>query len=260
MRCLPAEVCTVLCHELPRAPHLDAALGLIEAVRQAIASVTGCSPSTSTPRRTAHRTATPSSCSGCGPPTPSAYPVGGRKRKTMTPWTRQLLRGGELFVGEGDAVLREVFDDHARIASLGLHAVLNVPLLDAGRCLATFNVLGSRRSGCRRSGCWCSCSPCWRRRGCCARRRHRHTRPAACLGVDDVRERAGSKGPDVVESDAEVALVVVLLDVADVRRAQHVGQAQQRDGRRRVTGSASYTSTAAKPGRPRASLRQRTGR
>ncbi|MBT2320841.1 GAF domain-containing protein [Variovorax paradoxus] len=76
---------------------------------------------------------------------PEAYPVGGRKRKTMTPWTRQLLRGGELFVGEGDAALREVFDDHERIASLGLRAVANVPLLDAdGRCRATFNLLVGR--------------------------------------------------------------------------------------------------------------------
>lgn len=75
---------------------------------------------------------------------PVAYPVGGRKRKPMTPWARQLLRRGEVFVGEGDASLAAVFDDHALIASLGLQAVINVPVLAGGRCRATFNVLGSR--------------------------------------------------------------------------------------------------------------------
>jgi len=141
--CLPADVCTVLCQELPRARDLDAALGLIESVRQArlgdglLTVNIDAAPDGPQDGDTIELQRLWSS-------NPHAYPVGGRKRKTMTPWTRQLLRGGELFVGEGDAVLREVFDDHARIASLGLHAVLNVPLLDAGRCLATFNVLGSR--------------------------------------------------------------------------------------------------------------------
>ena len=70
--------------------------------------------------------------------------MSGRKRKALTPWTRQLLHLAEVFVGEGDAALAAVFDDHARIAALGLHAVVNVPLLERGRCVATFNVLGTR--------------------------------------------------------------------------------------------------------------------
>jgi GAF domain-containing protein len=53
-------------------------------------------------------------------------------------------RAREVFVGEGDAALAEVFDDHALIAALGLRAVVNVPLLEDGRCAATFNVLGTR--------------------------------------------------------------------------------------------------------------------
>ena len=74
--------------------------------------------------------------------------MAGRKRKTMMPWTRQLLRRAEVFIGEGEEALAEVFDDHARIAALGLKAVVNVPLLDdEGRCCATFNALGPR--------------PCW---------------------------------------------------------------------------------------------------
>jgi GAF domain-containing protein len=75
---------------------------------------------------------------------PAVYPVAGRKRKTLTPWTRQLVQRGEVFVGEGDASLAHVFDDHAQIAELDLHAVINVPLLAEGRCMAIFNVLGSR--------------------------------------------------------------------------------------------------------------------
>ncbi len=75
---------------------------------------------------------------------PVAYPVGGRKRKTLTPWTRQLLKRAEVFIGEGDAALALVFEEQRSIAELGLHAVVNVPLLQGGRCVATFNVLGSR--------------------------------------------------------------------------------------------------------------------
>ncbi len=75
---------------------------------------------------------------------PGAYSVGGRKRKTLTPWTRQLLHRAEVFVGEGDAALAVVFEEQKFIAMLGLHSVVNVPLLQDGRCVATFNVLGAR--------------------------------------------------------------------------------------------------------------------
>ena len=73
-----------------------------------------------------------------------AYAVSGLKRKTLTPWSRQLLLRHEVFVGEGDAVLAAAFDDHARIKALGLHSIVNVPLLIDGRCAATLNVLGSQ--------------------------------------------------------------------------------------------------------------------
>ncbi len=75
---------------------------------------------------------------------PAQYPVAGRKRKALTPWTRQLLLDGEIFLGEGQAALQQVFDDHGLIASMGLRSVMNVPLLRAGACFATFNVLGTR--------------------------------------------------------------------------------------------------------------------
>ncbi|WP_223851757.1 MULTISPECIES: GAF domain-containing protein [Cupriavidus] len=72
---------------------------------------------------------------------PAAYPVGGTKAKGDTPWTRQLLQRGEVFVGEGDEALSAVFDDIALIRELGLRGVVNVPLCHGGRVVGTFNYL-----------------------------------------------------------------------------------------------------------------------
>lgn len=72
---------------------------------------------------------------------PAAYPVGGKKVKGDTAWTRQLLVRGEVFVGEGDAALAAVFDDIAVIRGLGLNGVVNVPLCEGGRVIGTFNYL-----------------------------------------------------------------------------------------------------------------------
>ncbi|XQM37461.1 GAF domain-containing protein [Cupriavidus sp. H19C3] len=72
---------------------------------------------------------------------PSSYPVGGTKQKGDTPWTRQLLQRGEVFVGEGDEALAAVFDDIAVIRRLGLRGIVNVPLCQGGRVIGTFNYL-----------------------------------------------------------------------------------------------------------------------
>jgi len=48
------------------------------------------------------------------------------------------------------------------------------------------------------------------------------------LRIDDIHEPPFGKRIDVVKGDAEIALVVVLPDVPDVRFAQHVGQCEQR--------------------------------
>ncbi|WP_420992993.1 GAF domain-containing protein [Cupriavidus sp. 30B13] len=75
---------------------------------------------------------------------PGAYPVGGRKHKPDSPWSRQVLGQGEAFVGEGDDALAAVFDDIAVIRGLGLSAVVNVPVCEGGRCVGTFNFLAAR--------------------------------------------------------------------------------------------------------------------
>ena len=77
---------------------------------------------------------------------PAAYPVGGKKIKGDTAWTRQLLVRGEVFVGEGDAALAAVFDDIAVIRGLGLNGVVNVPLCHRGVVIGTFNYLAGVRA------------------------------------------------------------------------------------------------------------------
>lgn len=71
------------------------------------------------------------------------YPEQGRKRKTLTPWTETLFARGEVFVGEGSAALAQTFDDFEQMRSLGLNAVVNVPLMHGPLCYATFNVFGT---------------------------------------------------------------------------------------------------------------------
>ncbi|WP_346776859.1 GAF domain-containing protein [Variovorax sp. RKNM96] len=139
---LPLAVCEQLCNALPRAATFDAAMGHIEAARLALLG-----PGLLTVNLNATTSDDPPDevqLQRLWSSNPQAYPVAGRKRKTLTPWTRQLLVRAEVFIGEGDAALAEVFDDHALITALGLRAVVNVPLLEDGRCAATFNVLGTR--------------------------------------------------------------------------------------------------------------------
>ncbi len=73
-----------------------------------------------------------------------AFPVQGRKRKTLTPWTETLFVRGEVFVAEGSEALERHFDDYAQMRPLGLNAVVNVPMMAGSLCYATFNVFGTR--------------------------------------------------------------------------------------------------------------------
>ncbi len=141
---LPEHACGALLADLPRACGLDAAMQIADTARRTLVG-----PGL----LTVNLLRSPLPASGdagamlvlqrAWTSDPAAYPVAGRKRKALTPWTRKLLLDGELFIGEGREVLQSVFDDHALIDSLGLQAVINVPVFDGqGRCIATFNVLG----------------------------------------------------------------------------------------------------------------------
>jgi GAF domain-containing protein len=74
----------------------------------------------------------------------TAYPVGGRKLKRDTGWSRKVLVEHRLLVNAGDDDIRDSFDDHAIIFGLGLHSCINVPLVSGGKCIGTLNVLAAR--------------------------------------------------------------------------------------------------------------------
>jgi GAF domain-containing protein len=73
-----------------------------------------------------------------------AYPVGGRKLKRDTGWSRKVLAEHRLLVNAGDDDIRDSFEDHAIIFGLGLHSCVNVPLVSEGKCVGTLNVLAGR--------------------------------------------------------------------------------------------------------------------
>lgn len=73
-----------------------------------------------------------------------AYPVGGRKLKRDTGWSRKVLVEHRLLVNAGDDDIRDSFDDHAIIFALGMHSCVNVPLVSTGKCIGTLNVLNAR--------------------------------------------------------------------------------------------------------------------
>lgn len=72
------------------------------------------------------------------------FPVQARKRKTLTPWTETLFVRGQVFVGAGEELLAQTFDDYDAMRPLGLDCVVNVPLLQGNLTYATFNVFGTR--------------------------------------------------------------------------------------------------------------------
>jgi GAF domain-containing protein len=69
-----------------------------------------------------------------------AYPVGGRKEKRDTPWGRAVLTEGRVFVAPTPEAVRHAFADHELILSLGIGAIMNVPIAFGGRRLGTMNV------------------------------------------------------------------------------------------------------------------------
>ncbi|KAG1387043.1 hypothetical protein G6F60_014266 [Rhizopus arrhizus] len=75
---------------------------------------------------------------------PQAYPPGGSKDKSGTPWGRHVLLEHRVFVGEGEAAIREFFNDHDAIRELGLQSVIHIPVIYGGECLGPGNFLMPR--------------------------------------------------------------------------------------------------------------------
>jgi len=70
-----------------------------------------------------------------------AYPVGGRKVKQESDWSRHVLVEHRVLVSAGDDAIRKHYNDHAIIFGLGQHSCVNVPLVSNGKCVGTLNVL-----------------------------------------------------------------------------------------------------------------------
>lgn len=72
---------------------------------------------------------------------PLAYPVGGRKPVTDSPWMQRVIHQGLPYIGYRREHIVESFYDHALILSLGCESVVNIPVRWRGQTLATVNLL-----------------------------------------------------------------------------------------------------------------------
>jgi hypothetical protein len=70
------------------------------------------------------------------------YPVGGRKPLDKIAASHGAMEEGEVFLAGTKGDVRKAFFDHELIFSLGVTAILNVPIRHAGRCLGTINFCG----------------------------------------------------------------------------------------------------------------------
>lgn len=71
-----------------------------------------------------------------------AYPVGGRKPLDKITASHGAMEKGEVFLAATREEVRKAFFDHELIFSLGITAILNVPIRHAGRRLGTVNLCG----------------------------------------------------------------------------------------------------------------------
>ena len=71
-----------------------------------------------------------------------AYPVGGRKPLDKITASHGAMERGEVFLAGTKEDVRKAFFDHELIFSLGITAILNVPIRHAGCRLGTVNLCG----------------------------------------------------------------------------------------------------------------------
>lgn len=72
---------------------------------------------------------------------PESYPATGTKPIEMNPWFEVVHGRHEMFVANSLVEIARVFPDHELIGSLGCGSVVNLPVLRAGRLVATVNLL-----------------------------------------------------------------------------------------------------------------------
>ncbi len=72
---------------------------------------------------------------------PEAYPVGGRKPVTGSPWMQRVIDAGEPYIGRTREDIKDVFYDYELIWSLGCESVLNMPVRWQGATIGTLNLL-----------------------------------------------------------------------------------------------------------------------
>jgi len=77
---------------------------------------------------------------------PAEYPTSGRKQMTETPWGTHVLAGGQPYLGRDVAGIRWAFPDHALIESMGLGAVINLPVRYDGQTIGTCNLLDAEHA------------------------------------------------------------------------------------------------------------------
>ena len=139
---LTQGLCTNLLDAIGEAPSAEAALARIDAFRRLLAGpgIFSIQLNVTTRADPCNEVRLQRLYSSAG----NEFPVQGRKRKSLTPWTETLFVRGEVFVAEGSDALEQTFDDFAQMRPLGLNAAVNVPLLQGRVCYATFNVFGTR--------------------------------------------------------------------------------------------------------------------
>src|SRR5262249_6260940 len=71
---------------------------------------------------------------------PAAYPVGGRKPVTDSPWMHRVIRDGQPYIGRSRHDIEQNFFDHALIVSLGCESILNMPVRWRGQTIGTLNI------------------------------------------------------------------------------------------------------------------------
>ncbi len=65
---------------------------------------------------------------------PDIYAQGARKSKRETRWGRLVMLDRQVFVGEGSLEMAAAFDDQERMESIGIHSIVNVPVVVRDRC------------------------------------------------------------------------------------------------------------------------------